>query len=298
MIQSMTAYASRTGAHGPHVWTWDMRGVNGRGLDLRLRFPDGLAAFEAAARATLTARLARGNVTLSLRLGRSDSAPSLSIDEAQLDRVLATLARLAMRASDHNLALSPPSPADILQIRGVLLSGPAEPEGADDSLVAALRADLDLLLDDFTTMRRAEGAALADVIAAQLDRIAALVAEAAAIAAARRGEARAALSAALRRVFEDVPEMDEARVAQELALLAVKADVTEEIDRLTAHVGAARALLHDSQPQGRKLDFLTQEFNREANTLCSKAQSTDLTRVGLDLKAVIDQMREQVQNVE
>ncbi len=298
MIQSMTAYASRAGTQGPHAWTWDMRGVNGRGLDLRLRFPDGMAPLEAAARAALSARLARGNVTLSLRLWRSDGAASLAIDEAHLDLVLSTLSRMAMRAADHNLALSAPSPAEILSIRGVLLSAPPEVEINDDGIVAVLRADLDHLIDDFVTMRRAEGAALGDVIFAQLDRVTALVAEAASIAAARRLEARSALRTALRRVFEDVPEMDETRIAQELALIAVKADVTEELDRLTAHVGAARALLHEGQPQGRKLDFLAQEFNREANTLCSKAQSTDLTRVGLDLKAVIDQMREQIQNVE
>jgi uncharacterized protein (TIGR00255 family) len=298
MIHSMTAFASRTGAHGPHSWTWDMRGVNARGLDLRLRFPDSMPALEAVARTALAARLSRGNITLNLRLSRADSAASLAIDEVHLDRVLATLARLSERAALHDLALAPPSPAEILSLRGVLLSAPSDPEPADDSLSNILRSDLEALLDDFIRMRRAEGAALSDVLALQLDRIETLVAESAAIAAARQAETRAALRAALRRVFEDVPELDETRIAQELALLAVKSDVTEEIDRLTAHVAAARALLHDPKPQGRKLDFLAQEFNREANTLCSKAQSSDLTRVGLDLKAVIDQMREQIQNVE
>jgi uncharacterized protein (TIGR00255 family) len=183
-------------------------------------------------------------------------------------------------------------------MRGIILASAPEPDGPDDSLISILRADVDALLEDFVTMRRSEGAILGDLLAFHLDRIETLVAEAAAIAHARRDEARAALSAALRRVFEEVPEMDEARIAQELALIAVKSDVTEELDRLTAHITAARALLHDPSPQGRKLDFLAQEFNREANTLCSKAQSADLTRVGLDLKAVIEQMREQVQNVE
>lgn len=298
MIHSMTAFASRTGAHGLHSWAWDMRGVNARGLDLRLRFPDSMPALEAAARSTLSARLSRGNITLNLRLTRADSTASLAIDEAHLDRVLATLARLAQRAAAHDLALAPPSPAEILSLRGVLLSAPVEPDTTDDSISSILQADLDALLEDFIRMRRAEGAAIGDVIALQLDRIDSLVTEAATIAESRRGEARAALHAALRRVFEDVPEIDETRIAQELALIAVKSDVTEEIDRLTAHVAAARALLHDAKPQGRKLDFLAQEFNREANTLCSKAQSADLTRVGLDLKAVIDQMREQIQNVE
>jgi uncharacterized protein (TIGR00255 family) len=304
MIQSMTAFAGRSGAQGPHAWTWDLRGVNARGLDLRLRLPEAMPALEATVRAALSASLARGSITLNLRLTRLDPATSIALDEAHLDRVLAALARIAARAGAAGLALAPPTAADILAIRGVAPATAPEPasdtasDTADDSLATALRGDLDALIADFIQMRRAEGAALADVIAQQLDRIEALVAEATTIAESRRAETRAALRTALRRVFEDIPEVDEARLAQELALLAVRSDVTEELDRLTAHVAAARALLHEPGPQGRKLDFLAQEFNREANTLCSKAQSADLTRAGLDLKAVIDQMREQIQNVE
>jgi uncharacterized protein (TIGR00255 family) len=298
MIQSMTAFASRTGAQGPHLWTWDMRGVNARGLDLRLRLPEGLPALESATRAALAARLTRGNVTLNLRLSRVDGTASLALDEAHLDRVLGALARITARAAAQGLTLAPPTAADILSLRGVALTTAPEPDIADDSLITTLRGDLDALIDDFVTMRRAEGAVLADILSLHLDRIDALIADATREAQARHAETRAAYAAALRRVFEEVPEMDEARLAQELALLAVKSDVTEELDRLNAHVAAARAMLHDPQPQGRKLDFLAQEFNREANTLCSKAQFAALTRIGLDLKAVIDQMREQIQNVE
>ncbi len=300
MIQSMTAFASRSGADGPHAWTWDMRGVNARGLDLRLRLPETMPALEAAARAALSASLSRGSITLNLRLTRTDPATSLVLDEAHLDRVLAALARISARAAAAGLSLAPSTSAEILAIRGIAPSSAPEPasDTGDDALSIALRRDLDAVIEDFVRMRRAEGAALADVIAQQIDRIEALVAEAAAIAHSRRAETRAALRAALRRVFEDVPEVDEARIAQEVALLAVRSDVTEELDRLNAHAAAARTLLHDPRPQGRKLDFLAQEFNREANTLCSKAQSADLTRTGLDLKAVIDQMREQIQNVE
>lgn len=300
MIQSMTAFAGRSGAQGPHAWTWDLRGVNARGLDLRLRLPEAMPALEAAVRAALTASLARGSITLSLRLTRLDPATNLTLDEAHLDRVVAALVRIAARAEAAGLALAPPTATDILAFRGIAPATAPEPasETGDESLATALRSDLDALIVDFIRMRRAEGAALADVIALQLDRVETLVAEAAAIAESRRAETRAALRAALRRVFEDVPEVDEARLAQELALLATRSDVTEELDRLTAHVAAARALLHEPGPQGRKLDFLAQEFNREANTLCSKAQSADLTRAGLELKAVIDQMREQIQNVE
>ena len=159
-------------------------------------------------------------------------------------------------------------------------------------------ADLPGLLADFQAMRASEGAALQGVIAGQLDQIAGLVAQAATEAAARRDAQATALREAMARVLANAEGVDEARLAQELALLAVRNDVTEEIDRLTAHVAAARALLADGGQVGRKFDFLVQEFMREANTLCSKAQSLALTRIGLDLKTLIDQMREQVQNVE
>jgi uncharacterized protein (TIGR00255 family) len=300
MICSMTAFASLSGAARGHQWTWDLRSVNARGLDLRLRLPDGLPGLEATVRAALTARIVRGAVTLNLRLVRSDPAAALTLDEAHLERVLAALARITESARVAGLGLAPPAATDILAIRGVVPAAAPEPDEAmaEDSLLNALKADLDAVLEDFIRMRRAEGAALADLLALHLDRIEAQVTEARAIAIARQREARAALGTALRRVFEEVPEMDETRLAQELALIAVRTDVTEEIDRLSAHVAAARTLLHGPGPQGRKLDFLAQEFNREANTLCSKAQSAELTRIGLELKAAIDQMREQIQNVE
>jgi uncharacterized protein (TIGR00255 family) len=171
-------------------------------------------------------------------------------------------------------------------------------EDDTEPLRSALMTDLLPLLDAFAAARSAEGAALAGILSAQIDLIAALTADAAAEAALRREAMGQSLRDAVTRVLANAAAVDETRLAQELALIAVKADVTEEIDRLTAHVEAARALLADAGPVGRRFDFLTQEFNREANTLCSKAQSIALTRIGLDLKTVIDQMREQVQNVE
>lgn len=293
MIRSMTAYASLSGGGG--AWTWEIRGVNGRGLDLRLRIPDGIEGLEPAARAAVTARLGRGSITLSLRLAREDAGALIAVDPAQLAAALAAVQQVDAAAVALGLSLAPTSAAEILALRGVTVqAAPA----ADDTLLPALLAGLDALLSDFIAMRESEGRALALILAGQLDRITALVAEAGRLAEARRDEARAALVAALRRVFEEVPEADEARLAQELALIAVKQDVTEELHRLTAHVAAARDLIAAPQAAGRKLDFLAQEFNREANTLCSKAQSAALTRTGLDLKAVIDQMREQIQNVE
>jgi uncharacterized protein (TIGR00255 family) len=292
----MTAFASRTGALGPVGWAWEMRGVNARGLDLRLRLPEGSEGLEPLARAALTARFSRGNISLTLKLNRDDQATPLQLDPVQLDRVLAALDQVQDRALAMGVTLGQPNAADVLAQRGVVVQGKAEDDNTN--LIKALQDDLDLLLEDFAAMRGAEGAALRAVLLDQLTQIDALTAAATQAAEARRGEVRANLTAALCRVIDAAPEIDETRVAQELALLAVKSDITEELDRLRAHVAAARALLDDPKPAGRKFDFLAQEFNREANTLCSKAGSAQLTAIGLDLKAVIDQMREQVQNVE
>jgi uncharacterized protein (TIGR00255 family) len=209
--------------------------------------------------------------------------------------VLAALDHVQERAFALGVTLGQPNAADVLSQRGVVVTVPAT-EG-EEGLLAALLGDLDRLLDDFIAAREAEGRALAAVLSDQIVAIARLTEDAARAAQARRLEAEEAFRAALRRVTEAV-EVDEGRIAQELALLAVKADVTEELDRLGAHVSAARDLLADPKPSGRRLDFLLQEFNREANTLLSKAGNAQLSRIGLDLKATIDQMREQVQNVE
>jgi uncharacterized protein (TIGR00255 family) len=297
---SMTAFASVRGqGSGPIAafsWVWELRSVNGKGLDLRLRLPDGVEGLEPAVRAELTRRIGRGNVSVGLRLMRASGADALRVNPQALAAALEALARVQAAAGRFGVELAAPSPAEVLALRGVTET--AAPDDTDaPALLAALLADLGVALDDFDSMRRAEGAALAQVLAGQIDRIAALVAEARAAAEARRPRVAETLREALARVAE-VPEADPARVAQELALLAVKADVTEELDRLTAHVAAARALLAQGGPVGRKLDFLSQEFNREANTLCSKSGDIALTRIGLDLKHLIDQMREQVQNLE
>ena len=296
MIQSMTAFASRTGAMNSASWAWEMRGVNARGLDLRLRIADGLDGLEQAVRAALTARFSRGNISLTLRLQRDDSAGALILDADQLDRVLAALDQIQERAFEKGVTLAQATSADVLQQKGVVVQGRTDDD--TEALVAALISDLEPLLDDFAAMRRSEGGALRSVLLEHLDQIAELTDAAAVAAEARLEETRANMAAALRRVVEEVAEADPARIAQELAIIAVKQDVTEEINRLKVHIGAAKALLDDPKPAGRKLDFLAQEFNREANTLCSKSQAAPLTAIGLDLKAVIDQMREQIQNVE
>lgn len=297
MVASMTGQASRTGAGAGHSWAWDLRSVNAKGLDLRLRLPEGIEGLEPQVRAALSSRFQRGNVSLTLRLAREAEASPIQVNAPMLAAVLEGLAAVARAAEERGVPLRLASAAEVLAFRGVCDSG-APPEADGAGLRAALLADLHRLVDDLAAARAAEGAALGRVLAAQVDLIAALTAEAAAEAAARRGAMAASLRESLARVLANADGVDETRLAQELALLAVKADITEETDRLAAHVEAARALLQAEGAVGRKLDFLTQEFNREANTLCSKAQSIALTRVGLDLKTVIDQMREQVQNVE
>ncbi len=296
MTHSMTAFASRTGSLNAVSWSWEMRGVNARGLDMRFRLPEGIEGLERALRTALSKALARGNVTINLRLTRDDAATAASLDETQLDVVLRALDAVQDRAFAMGVTLAQPTAADLLSQKGVMVA--ARSDDVSDDLTAALMADIDPLVAEFVKMRQAEGAALRQVITDQLSQIDTLTLAAADAAAARAPQVKANLTVALRRVLEDVGEVEEGRIAQELALLAVKSDVTEEIDRLKAHVGAARDLLAAKKPAGRKLDFLAQEFNREANTLCAKAQSAPLTAIGLDLKAVIDQMREQIQNVE
>ncbi len=299
MTISMTGFAARKGQGAGHGWTWDLRSVNGKGLDLRLRVPDWIDGLEAALRAELGRALGRGNVSLTLKVARDGGAEgeaALRVNPAALTAVLRALGAVEAAAMEAGVTLAQATAADVLSVRGVLDQTAADEDTAP--LRAAILADMPALLADFNAMRAAEGAALHAVIAAQLDRIETLTRDAGAEAEARRDATATALREALARIIANADGVDEARLTQELALIAVKNDVTEELDRLTAHVAAARALLAETGPVGRKFDFLMQEFMREANTLCSKAQALTLTRIGLDLKTVIDQMREQVQNVE
>ncbi len=296
MIMSMTGFAAARGAHGPHSWAWELRSVNSKGLDLRLRVPDWLEGLEAALRADLGKAVKRGSLTLSLKISRSEDTGALRLNTTALETLLDAVAEAERRAEDRGLVLDPSRASDLLALRGVWDTAAADDDAAP--LVAQLRSEFPALLKDFLAMREAEGTALAQVLREQFDRVEDLARQAQVLAEARRPVMAEALKGNLARVLDNSDGADPDRVAQELALIAVKADVTEELDRLATHVTAARDLLDKGGAVGRKLDFLMQEFNREANTLCSKSQSTDLTAVGLELKAVIDQIREQVQNVE
>ncbi|WP_246032431.1 YicC/YloC family endoribonuclease [Thalassobius vesicularis] len=296
MIKSMTGFASGTGETAPFSWGWELRSVNAKGLDLRLRVPDWIDGLEVGLRTALTRALGRGSVSLSLKLAREETAGAMALNAGVLSSALEAMRQIEEVAMAAGVSLTPATAAEVLAIKGVVETRATEDDTA--ALRTALLADFETVLAQFLKMRADEGRALHVILTRQVDHISDLVAQAQAATAARREEMERALRTALDKVLANVAEMDEARLAQELALIVVKTDITEELDRLNAHVAAARALLGETGPVGRKLDFLMQEFNREANTLCSKSQNADLTRIGLELKTVIDQMREQVQNVE
>jgi len=295
---SMTGFAARRGTAAGYGWSWDLRSVNGKGLDLRLRLPDWIDGLELAVRAELQKAIGRGNVSLSLRVTQDDSREDAGfrVNDAALGAALGALARVETAAMAAGMTLRQPTAADVLTLRGVIDASVQDQDTAP--LRDAILADLPGLLADFNSMRQREGEALAAVLTAQLDRIADLTVQAGHEAEIRAQTQSDLLHEAVAKLLAATDAVDPTRLAQELALLAVKTAVTEELDRLAAHVAAARGHVADMAPVGRKLDFLMQEFMREANTLCSKAQSLGMTRIGLDLKTVIDQMREQVQNVE
>lgn len=296
MVQSMTGFASGQGAFEQFQWGWDIRSVNAKGLDIRLRVPDWVSGLEADLKARIGKSLGRGSVSLSLRLSREAGVQDTQLNEVNLNAMLRALSHVEKAALDQGVSLTPPTPADILSMRGVM------DQKSDDADTGALKkaivADFEGLLEGLLSMRQAEGSALEAVLLQQLAQIETLVTNASKVIVDRKKDMDQSYRAALARVVDNTEKLDQGRIAQEIALIAVKADVTEEIDRLTAHVAAARDLLGQGDKIGRKLDFLSQEFNREANTLCSKSQHKELTTIGLELKAVIDQMREQVQNVE
>ena len=275
---------------------WDLRAVNGRGLDVRLRLPETLGFLEKTIRDLVAAHVARGTVTLSLKLRAMQPTDAPPLDLQALGMVFAALDQVNGAAQARGILLQAPSALDLLAWRGVLQAGPDsatfDPLALGPQLVQSLRT----VLAEFNDMRAQEGAALRVVLLTQLDQIALLATQARALLPERAAAQAQSMARALATLQAAVA--DPARLEQELALLAVKSDIAEELDRLDAHVASARAMLADTQPVGRKLDFLMQEFNREANTLCSKAQHLDLTRIGLELKTLIDQMREQVQNLE
>ena len=292
-ISSMTGFARASGSDGAAGWSWEVKSVNGRALDVRCRLPQGLERLDPAVRGAVSARLRRGNVTVGLRLSQAPDAAATRVNRAWLDDLIALAAEY--RGRDD---IAPPRLDGLLALRGVIETA----ESADDAEAArddgAMLATLDVALEELVRERQAEGTALAAALTDRIEEITVLTRQAEALAPTRQEALGTRLReqvAALTCAGAPVPED---RLASELALLAVKIDVTEEIDRLKSHCAAATRHLREGGAVGRKLDFLAQEFNREANTLCSKASHAALTEVGLALKAAIDQFREQAQNVE
>jgi len=293
-LQSMTGFARAAGEHEGTAIAWELRSVNGKGLEVRLRLPPGNDRLEPAVRQQVQRRFARGNLqaTLSISTGGRLVQPVVN------DAFLRDLAGLARRLEDQ-YGCQPATADGLLALRGVLeVPEDALGEEARALLDAAVLGVLDKALDALETARQGEGEALRTVLSGQLDAIAALAARAEADPAREPAAIRARLAEQVKLLMDAAPALDEARLSQEAAFLATRADIREELDRLAAHVASARALLAEGGPAGRRLDFLAQEFNRESNTLCSKSNAASLTATGLELKAVVDQFREQVQNLE
>ncbi len=293
-LSSMTGFARETGRHDSRGWTWEAKSVNGRSLDVRVRLPQGYERLEIPARRLAGKRLGRGSVSLSLTLDRDREKVELRVNRELLEQLL------AMREEFGDLVDSKPPRLDNLwAVRGVLETvEEAETKSEVADLDAALLGSLGDALSELARARDAEGVHLDEILSAHLGTIESLTASAAGSAEAQPAAIKERFDARLEALLDDDSPLPEDRLSQEIAVLALKADVREEIDRLIAHCVAARELLGEDEPVGRRLDFLCQELNREANTVCSKSSSEALTRIGLDLKATIDQFREQVQNVE
>jgi len=294
-VSSMTGFARTEGQNETSSWNWEIKSVNAKGLDVRCRLAIGFDAVEATVRERVAAIFRRGNVFVNLTSSRIQTANSFQINQQALNGMIALVPEVEGKFG----SLAPPTVTDLLNLRGVL--EPVEDHLSDDEKTA-LNEDV---LEDFNRaitllaeMRADEGARLAKVLNEQLDTIDRLCRDAAKLAAAQPDALKKRLHEQLIEILDSVPTLSEERLAQEVALLVTKADIREELDRLKSHEEASRALLMSGGAVGRKLDFLCQELNREANTLCSKSSDVELTRVGLDLKAVIEQFREQIQNIE
>ena len=293
-LSSMTGFARSEGAHAGARWHWEVRSVNGRGLDLRLRLPPGHDALEPRIRETAGRRLARGSIAISLSVQRDSAVSEIRLNETVLRQVLAALERIRSSGDFER-----PRPDTILGLRGVLEVGePLDDEAQTNAQQGAMMEGLERALAGVIEARAAEGRRLEPVLLSQLASIERITQKVAKAPARSADAIRARLKDQVGRLLDADVSLDETRLYQEAALLAQRADVGEELERLRAHVAAARDLIAASGPAGRKLDFLAQEFNREANTICCKSNDVELTNIGLELKTVVEQFREQVQNLE
>ena len=292
-LNSMTGFGSADGAGNSGQWIWDLKSVNGRGLDIRVRLPPGFESLEKDVRERLAQHVSRGNVSVSLTFKPAERSVGVRLDEQVLETIIETAEALRTR-----LGGGPVNVEQLLSIRGVLIADEAENVPVDEVL-PEVRKTLDQAIDALCNSRSGEGRRLADILAEQIDEISTIVTRIAAHPARTPEAIKARLAQTIERLTgTEATDFDPARLHQEAMLLATKADIEEELQRLSAHVEAARELLALKEPVGRRFDFLTQEFNREANTICSKSNHAEITSAGLELKTIVDRLREQVQNVE
>jgi uncharacterized protein (TIGR00255 family) len=293
-LSSMTGFARSHGASASYAWSWELKSVNAKGLELRLRLPPGWDAVEVAVRTRAAQKLSRGNVYGTLTVARTGVAPVVRINEPVLDAVLS-----AIKSLDGRVDAAAPRLDGILALKGVIDVIDQE-EGEEEKRAAetAIAQGFDAALAGLADMRAHEGEALRRLLAARLDEIAALSARAEAVPGRQPEAIKARLSEQVALLLEASARFDADRLHQEAILLATKADIREELDRLAAHVDQARKLIAQGGAVGRRLDFLAQELNRETNTLCAKSNDVELTNIGLELKSVVEQFREQVQNLE
>lgn len=293
-LSSMTGFARSHGASGTYVWSWEIKSVNAKGLDLRFRLPPGFDAVEVAARARAAERLSRGNVYANLALSREGVTPVVRINEPVLAALLDTIGGLSGRIDAEKPRLD-----GILGLKGVIeVIEPEDSEEVRAAAEAAMTESFTAALESLGEMRRHEGEALGRLLSARLDEIAALSARAEAVPGRQPEAIKKRLAEQVAALLDQSGRFDADRLHQEAILIASKADVREELDRLAAHVAQARKLIAGGGAVGRRLDFLSQELNRETNTLCAKSNDVELTNIGLELKSVVEQFREQVQNLE
>lgn len=294
-LNSMTGFARDGGEWEGWTWTWELKSVNAKGLDVRLRVPMGFDALEPQARNLISNRFTRGNVTAGLNLNRSTGNGAFRINQDHLT----ILTEAARKMVGENAWMAPPSAAELLSLKGVI---DTEDEGITEDGRAALEktllSSLERAARTLITTRAEEGGRLEEALSGFLSTLEGLLAAAGGCAEAQTEAIRARLKEQVAELVADIAALDQGRLEQEAALVMSKADIREELDRLAAHLASAREMIAGGGAIGRRLDFLCQELNREANTICSKAHETALTRIGLDMKATVEQFREQVQNIE
>ena len=296
-LRSMTGIATLSGQTDTHSWTWELRSVNGRGLDIRVRLAGQTEMLEAGIRKAISRVCSRGRISIALNVDCIQGDAGVPLNRADLDTVLDATRMIADAARERGISLTPDCPSGILALAMAPQNGHGN--GSDlSALISILEEEIAGIVGLWNESRKSEGRLIGDFLEKQVSSIESLLADAEGIVLEGQSGAADRFRENVAKLLDAKSDLDEGRIAMELALLAVKSDISEEIDRMRAHVVSARQLLETGGIVGRRFDFLAQEMNREANTLCSKASSPELNTVGLELKVVVDQLREQVQNVE